>query len=103
VIGLSMTWYFGDISSLLAIAPTVMLETSYSRNFERRADLYAVTLLRRNGIKPGRLADILERLENDHTGHQSKHEAYSPIFDLFSTHPNTDERIRILRHANTTK
>jgi len=63
VVGLVMTWYLGDISSLLATAPTVLLQSSYSRDFERSADHYAVEKLRANGIAPTKLADILEKLE----------------------------------------
>ena len=97
VVGLAMTWYLGDISSLLALAPTVLLESSYSRNFERRADHYAATMLRQNKIATTRLADILEKLESSHTGHKPKQESTSPLFELFSSHPDTAERIRALR------
>jgi Zn-dependent protease with chaperone function len=83
VVGLAMTWYLGDISTLLAAAPTLLLETSYSRNFERRADRYAANMLRLNGISPAR--------SKDHT---------SRIAELFSTHPDTEERIRALRSEN---
>jgi len=99
VVGLVMTWYIGDTSTLLAAAPTALLETSYSRNFERRADQFAANILRQNGIKASRLADILEKLESSHTGKKKKEKEKSshPVFELFSTHPDTDERIRTLR------
>lgn len=102
VVGLVMTWHFGDTSTLLAAAPTVLLQTNYSRNFERSADRFAANILRQNRIKTSRLADILEKLESFHTGKRTKKEkeqeksAY-PVFDLFSTHPDTDERVRALR------
>jgi Zn-dependent protease with chaperone function len=97
-VGLAMTWYFGDISSLLASAPTLLLETSYSRDFERRADRFAADTLRANGIPPTRLADILEKLETAHRGARKKDEQESPdLFRYFSTHPETGERIRELR------
>jgi Zn-dependent protease with chaperone function len=97
VVGLAMTWYLGDISSLLAAAPTVLLETSYSRDFERRADRYAVSMLRMNGIAPTRLSDMLEKLEaSQHQASKSKEQA-SSIAQFFSTHPDTSERIRDIR------
>ncbi len=105
VVGLAMTWYLGDISSLLAAAPTLLLQTNYSRNFERRADSYAVAMLRMNNIAPSRLADMLQKLEASHLGTQSSKpskkskEKFSFISDLLSTHPDTDERIRVLRNG----
>lgn len=97
VVGLAMTWYLGDISSLLAAAPTLLLETSYSRDFERRADRYAANMLRTNGIAPTRLADILEKLEASHRGAKNKDEQTPNIFRFISTHPDTSERIREIR------
>lgn len=103
VVGLAMTWYLGDVSSLLAAAPTLLLETGYSRDFERRADRYAANMLRANGIAPTRLADILEKLEAAHSvakstkGEPSHEDQPSRIFQIFSTHPDTGERIRELR------
>lgn len=100
-VGLAMAWYLGDVSSLLAAAPTMLLETNYSRDFERRADRYAAATLRLNGIAPTRLADILEKLEAAHdtgggTG-KDKKEQSTGIFRFLSTHPETGERIREIR------
>ena len=97
VTGLAMTWYLGDISTLLAAAPTLLLETRYSRNFERRADNYAAAMLRTNNIAPSRLADMLEKLESSHTGVKEQKKKSSSIIEFISTHPDTDERIRVLR------
>lgn len=103
VVGIVMTWYIGDTSILLAAAPTALLETSYSRNFERSADLFAANILRQNNIKVSRLADILEKLESSHSGKKEKgkdienEKSSQPVFELFSTHPDTEERMRVLR------
>jgi Zn-dependent protease with chaperone function len=98
VVGLAMTWYLGDISSLLAAAPTVLLETGYSRNFERRADQYSAKMLLLNDIPPTRLADILQKLESSHSGKNTKQDSPSRLAELFSSHPDTAERIRELRN-----
>jgi Zn-dependent protease with chaperone function len=98
VVGLAMTWYLGDISSLLAAAPTMLLESSYSRNFERSADRYAISMLHSNGIAPAYLADMLEKLESSHTPKKEVQQKSSSLADLFSTHPDTSERIRDLRN-----
>lgn len=97
VVGLVMTWYLGDISTLLAAAPTLLLETSYSRNFERRADRYAADMLKSNKISPSRLADILEKLEAAHSDKDVAPKKQSTLMDLFSTHPDTAERLQNLR------
>ena len=97
VVALVMTWYVGDISSLLAAAPTLLLQTSYSRDFERRADRFAADMLRMNGIAATRLADILEKLESSHRGIHKGKTRQSSVTELLSSHPDTKERIRTLR------
>ncbi len=98
VVGLAMTWYIGDVSSLLAAAPTVLLETRYSRDFERRADAFAVDALRANAISPSRLADMLQKLETAQQAKKPDDAAKSgSALDYLSSHPNTEERINRLR------
>jgi Zn-dependent protease with chaperone function len=97
VAGLAMTWYLGDISTLLAAAPTLLLQSSYSRDFERRADRYAADMLRHNGIAPARLADMLGKLESSHPAEKAGKGQASRIAEFFSSHPDTEERIRTLR------
>ena len=94
IVGLAMAWYVGDISNVLAAAPATLLETRYSRDFERRADAFGGKLLERNGIPAARLADILEKLEN---ARDEPATGKSDAMDYLSTHPNTGERIRTLR------
>lgn len=96
-VALAMTWYLGDVSSLLATAPTLLLQTRYSRDFERRADRFAAGMLHDNGMPVMRLADILEKLDSSHRGAQQKKERQSGVMDLLSSHPDTGERIRELR------
>ena len=96
-VGLAMAWYVGDVSSVLAAAPTTLLETRYSRDFERRADRFGAATLQLNGIPPSRLADMLEKLEHFHAGKSPSAKEVHRSMDYFSTHPNTAERIRALR------
>lgn len=101
VVALTMTWYLGDISSLLAAAPTLLLQTSYSRDFERRADRFAANMLRENGVPAKRLADILEKLESSHRGTRREQTPQSSVTDLLSSHPETSERISALRDSDS--
>lgn len=100
-VGMAMTAWFGDISSLLAALPTALLETRYSREFESQADDYAARVLQANGIAPAHLADLLERMvaARDKAGgtHKSQPGSY------LSSHPPTAERIARLRAASAAR
>jgi len=85
------SFYVGDISGLLAAAPTAVMQARYSRQLEREADDYAVQTLLLNGISPARLADALEKLKASHPG--------SGGSSYLATHPAPDERIKRLREA----
>jgi predicted Zn-dependent protease len=83
----------GDIASttsLAAAAPTLLLQTKYSRDHEREADLYAIELMRKSGIEPRHFAAILRRLEGV-TGQRRG----LPTF--ISSHPPTEERAELAR------
>lgn len=75
----------------LALAlPSMLLHSSYSREFEMEADDYAFALLKRKGVSPQVFADMLRRLEAS--------EPQAPRSDrlarYLSSHPATEERIR---------
>lgn len=93
IVAAVITAYVGDVSALAAAAPTALLNARYSREFEREADAYAVRTLRANRIDPVRLADILERMEKERPAGQGALGALTYL----SSHPTTDERLRILR------
>ena len=93
-LGLLVAWYMGDAGGLAAAVPTALLSAKYSRDFEREADAFAADLLRRNGISPGYLADILERLDRTSRARDRS----GPVDpEYLSTHPATAERIQWLR------
>jgi Zn-dependent protease with chaperone function len=91
---LFIAWYVGDVSSLVATAPTLLLQAKYSRDFEREADAYAAEVMRANGISLAHLADILERLEN---GRSPGRTLKRVTTDYLSSHPTTADRLRMLR------
>jgi Zn-dependent protease with chaperone function len=88
-VGAFLTFYVGDISQLLAAAPLAVVQARYSQQFEREADDFAATLLRRHGMSPALLADVLSRL--------SKLRPETAKHGYLLSHPPTDERIRHLR------
>jgi predicted Zn-dependent protease len=78
----------GDIASttsLAAAAPTLLLQTKYSRDHEREADAYAIEMMRKGGIDPRHFAAILTRLEGE-----APRRGGMPAF--LSSHPQTEER-----------
>jgi Zn-dependent protease with chaperone function len=88
---------FGDassISSIAATAPTVLVNSGYSRDFEREADAFAFDLLDRTGSSPEAFATALEDLTNA-IGEKKR----GLDFGYLSTHPQTGERIEAAHEA----
>lgn len=77
-----ITWITGDVSDLVSNAPYALLSLSYSRKFERQADLYAMQTLSRQHIPVSYFANFLSRMEKDDAD-----------IELLSTHPATTARI----------
>jgi Zn-dependent protease with chaperone function len=81
---------FGQIAAIL---PGVLVQSAYSRGFEQQADDDAATLLRRHGEDPGRLADLLERMDRKLCGQ----DGCGPSW--LGSHPATKARAARLRRA----
>jgi Zn-dependent protease with chaperone function len=84
----------GDVSGLSVLAaamPALLVNSAYSRDFEREADQYAFTTLRAMGKSPRAFADVMGRLEaaSDTAGGMP----------YFSSHPPTSERIEAAERA----
>ena len=83
----------GDVSSATAFGgalPAYLLQTKFSREFEREADAHAVAVLRRAAIDPVHLATMLARLTKSHGASDAK------ILGYLGTHPPTPERIEAI-------
>jgi Zn-dependent protease with chaperone function len=91
LVGLALAWFIGDVSTIVSAAPTLLIETSYSRDLEREADAYAVQALRTNGISVEHYANILGRLG---AGEGTSTPA---ALRYLSSHPPTEERLQRLR------
>ena len=89
-VALAVMLLVGDVSatsSLIAALPALLVETHYSRAFEREADAYALGYLRTRRINPAVFSAILRRLQRQRGG---------TIAPYLSTHPSTDERVRAI-------
>jgi len=72
-------------SSILSALPTMLIESSFSRELEAEADDYAMEVMKDRGIALHYFADIMTRLSEGHE--ESKDGEY------FSSHPITSSRI----------
>jgi Zn-dependent protease with chaperone function len=101
-----VTLVTGDVSSTTAAAagaPAFLLQSRFSREFEREADVAAVQTLQAAGIDPENLARMLERLAADGElraeSPGGETEAKGGVMDYIGTHPPTKERVRRIREA----
>lgn len=88
--GAALSALTGDMGTLLAAAPAVLLQMSYSREFERQADEAAAAVLRAAGRSPAAMVAFFDKL-----GAIERPEA--PPF--LSTHPPDEERRRFFEQA----
>ncbi len=81
----------GDFTGggLAVIAVKTIVESSYSRDVEASADLYAVRLMARIGGDPRALGAILERIQG----------AIEPGVKIFLDHPETKARVAAINAA----
>ncbi len=87
-LGLVMSYLTGDVSSIVAMLPLVLVQQGYSRDFEREADAYALNYLLAEGLSPRHFVHIMQRLE-EKAGRETN--AFS---HYLSTHPPTSERVQ---------
>ncbi len=84
VTGVVSLW-LGDVSTLVAGLPVVMLEMKYSRDFETEADNYAIALLDRMGVDKRPTARLFEALLAQEGSSEG---------GIFSSHPPTAQRAK---------
>jgi Zn-dependent protease with chaperone function len=85
-IGAFWSLYVGDISQLLAAAPTAIMEARYTQDLEQEADDYGAALLLKNGSSPELLAEVLTELTKAHPG--------AGKGGYLASHPPSEQRIQ---------
>ncbi len=78
----------GDISIIATTIPTVLINSSYSREFEREADAHALKEMKKLGVSTLYMANLFEALAKEHGEDNS-----SNLTKLIASHPLTSERI----------
>jgi Zn-dependent protease with chaperone function len=74
---------WGDVSSLLATLPAVLLQTSYSRESETQADTFALEFMRHARLRGQSVAELFEAVQK---------KAGRDGDSIWSSHPATAER-----------
>ncbi len=92
----------GDFSTLLAGAPVLLGQASYSRDAEREADAHAVSVLKAAGVSPAVMVAFFERLAS--RGRPAKEggakgQVGSSLGIAIASHPADEERMQFFRDA----
>ena len=98
IVGTFAAWWFGDVSNLLVVGPTLLLNSVYSRTLEEAADAHAIAVLQANRIAPLRLAEMLRKLE---AAHEDAQKGAPRWLRYLATHPDTAARIERIEKAST--
>ena len=94
----------GDVASVLAMAPTILLDQKYSRDFEREADQYAIDMMRANHVPLAPMAALFEKMhaiDAARTSAAGEEKEEGDGFEYLDSHPSDAERIARLRAADT--
>ena len=92
-----------DNIDVLTAVPTLLLDLSYSRQFEIQADIFAIEHMHKQGIDVKHFASIMQKIEQHYAANadtsdrstDSINEKHSAV-QWLSTHPATDERIKLI-------
>ncbi|MEN3291948.1 MAG: hypothetical protein V7642_1201 [Burkholderiales bacterium] len=99
-VGVVINMFIGDVSTVMAAVPTLLLDQNYSRDFEREADQYAIDMMRANRIPLSPMADLFEKMGNPPAADRAASAPQVNRSGYFSSHPSDDERIASLRAAD---
>ncbi|UCG74325.1 MAG: M48 family metallopeptidase [Chromatiales bacterium] len=86
----AVTGDLGSATNLAAGIPTVLLNASYSRDFEREADESAFLYLETRGIDTAELGELLVRIDEDAGRNPGR-------ATLLDSHPASRERLEVAR------
>jgi Zn-dependent protease with chaperone function len=92
---------FASVTSLAASLPVVLMQSGYSRGFEREADRVAGEYMLRKGWGTKPLQEMLTRLEGSRGG--GSNSANKDPLSVLSTHPGTEERVENLKRQEEGK
>ncbi len=93
---------FGDFSTVVALAPTLLLQLDYSRTMETEADVYAVRRMHAIGLSTIPLADLFDSLMPRNVDKDQRPAWLVDHAGYLSSHPPSDTREALFRAAPAT-
>ncbi|MEX1237809.1 MAG: M48 family metallopeptidase, partial [Pseudomonadales bacterium] len=91
VLAVLITGDVSGINEIVAVIPALLIDASYSRDFEREADLFAVTEMDAAGLDPRLLGEMLALIEASY-----EDTGQVPLMDFLRTHPGTKQRLQAI-------
>ena len=85
-------YFTGDFSFIATTLPTIIVTSSYSREFETQADIYAKEELKRLHTSTKPLAKLFKSLDR-YFKKRSSDNNFTKYLDWISTHPATKKRV----------
>ncbi len=89
IVSAVITYFTGDISSIVATLSASILNANYSRDFEKEADIYAKNKMLEEEISPKHLAEFFIKMSKSSLDANKTH-------SYFDSHPSNRERIEYL-------
>ncbi len=86
---------FGDVtgvSTLVTAVPTVLVDSAYSRDFEREADAFAFRWMAQHNVAPVELGNLLTRVTNTYGEDRGGY---------LASHPSLRERVSAAEASNS--
>ncbi|MCJ7772896.1 MAG: M48 family metallopeptidase [Desulfobacterales bacterium] len=98
---LALTGDASGVSELFLGLPVILTEMSYSRDFEREADQYALNYMQDHKVSLNRFADILLRIEKNQKKKKEGKVEEGRWMGYLSTHPPTPDRVKVFRDTSS--
>ena len=97
IITLVVLFMVNDLESAYLVTgiPTLLLDLSYSRDFEVEADEYALAMLDKHNLPLHSFSDAMNNLENYYK-QLNDDDSGNALNQFFSTHPSTEDRVKMV-------
>ena len=93
IAGVLIGYITGDVSVIATAVPTILINSSYSREFEHEADVYAVSALQDMNISTQYIANLFETLAKESEDVDDN----STLTGILASHPLTSDRIKFFK------